>query len=345
MKKIIAYAVLLIFLTIYIVSLNPYLTRKLAGLKYQTENTLLRSEKYRYGDLFGISFLSNFKIPTKLSEPLAVGDGVKNINLYALGDSYIADKIQTKNFIGVDSLFFCDWKDSSKNLQLNHSKKNVLVIETTERTFLYKFSDDKKLKFPFIPGYENFSSLRNKGIGEYLFDKQINDNLEFAMFDNPWFTYAKQLRADINYSLFNKLPPVVIVSDDGKNIFLTSTVDSNFIMPTESSSFKTISDSILQNCIKNCNLLRHYYINLGFSDVYISIIPNPVSVYGFSSYRYNNLLPRIEGSSSRNFKTINVYPYFKINRDKVYLRADTHWSSYGLQYWINTVNFQLAHSG
>lgn len=314
-------------------------------LKYTSENPLFRGEKNRYGDIYRITYFSKFKIPTPPYITKMVDSSEKSIRMFALGDSYIAHHIQAKNFFGVDTLIFSNWIDSVKSYELDSTKHNILIIETTERTFIPKFSDRNKLKLPFQNGYKVSSVKKPVRIADYLFNKNINDNLEFTLFDNPPFTYLKELRANSNYYLFNYIPTFASISSDERWLFLRASIDTNFNMPTELSSFKSVNDSILKLCIENCNYINQYYKNLGFKDIYFSFIPNPVTVVGYSNYKYNNLLNMIEESSLREFKTINMYPSFLKHKEEVYLKADSHWTPEGLQMWIDSVNTRLKKDG
>ncbi len=342
MTKVLSGIVLLFFVIVFAVAENSQRIKKIATLKYQSDNVFFRSEKYRYSDLFGIIYLTRFKIPNSPDKPATVHSEERNVNLYVLGDSYIAGRLQANYFRGVDSVFFVDWRDKSKNFEPGLAKNNILIIETTERTFLHKFGNRDSLKYPFIKGdiVENVTGLEENR--KFSFNKEINDNLEFILFDNPWFTYLKQLRADVNYRLFGTLPGTVIISPDGKNLFLRSTVDTNYRMPTESSSFKYLPENDLNTCIENCNLISDHYKKMGYSEVYFSIIPNPVTVVGFPPYKYNELIYRLGDSPKRNFKTIDVYTDFIRYKSKVYSRSDTHWTPRGLQMWIDKVNALLV---
>lgn len=311
--------------------------KKFASYKYTTSNVFLKSVKYIYGDLFGITFLSNYKIPFEAYNIKVINKNIANkTNLYILADSYIYRTLTPQNFTDVDSILWSNWKDEIQPLYLNKSKKNILIIETSERTFLSKFSHLTKNKYPFIP-FLKVETKNNNG-NHFPNTKELNENLEFIFLDNPMFLRFKECRAFFNKSLFNRIPETVVINEKEEYLFLRSTVDSNFHMPTEESSFKSINDSLMNECINNYINFYNNYKEIGFDEIYLSIIPNPSTIIGYNNYKYNNLIPRVENILSLKYPCISVFNEFRANKKKVYHRSDSHWTSFGLQIWTDKLN-------
>ena len=89
--------------------------------------------------------------------------------------------------------------------------------------------------------------------------------------------------------------------------------------------------------VNRLNALNEYYKKLGFAEVYLSIIPNPVTILypNYGGYKYNNLIPRIESNPKLKMKCISVYDDFKNSKYQVYQNSDTHWCFNGLNLWLN----------
>jgi len=335
MKKIFAYLLLFCFASIYVLCSSSLLMKVISKNKFATENILLRSEKQRYGDLFGISYLSHFKNQLPKYRIKEIISKSKLVNLYIIGDSYLLNNTISKNFYSVDTVYYTQWKHEEKEFKLDTNKQNILIIETVERQFISRFCDSTNIKFAFSnkPKKKKILTLSAQ-FEEFVFNKKINDNLEFILFDNIFFTIIKQLRADINYMFFNKIPPKITISSNKDYLFLTETIDTTL----NTSSFKKVDGDELNKCIRNCNTMTNFYLKNGFDKVYFSIIPNPVSVLGYQDYKYNNLIPKIQTLSIRDFETIDVFFEFSQSPDKYFYHSDSHWNSAGLQTWVDKVN-------
>ncbi len=335
MKKSLGGILLLFVLTLYIICTNEYLMKEVTDLKFSGNNFLLSSIKYKYGDLYGISYLSKFKIPFPDYQIKKVENAKKRIDLYILGDSYLAGKIHTSNFLNVDTLYFADWRGGSTQYKLDSSKEKILIIETSERAFVNRFLDNTKMKYVFsnLP-LSNKGKSSHNSISNLFFNKKINENLEFVIFDNELFSTFKQWRADISYKYFNTLSANVAISNDGHYLFLKETIDTNL----NSSSFRTIQPEKLHQCIINCRDYIEFYKSQGFNQVLISVIPNPVTILGYKNYEYNNLIARIQFSPERTFKTVDVYSDFLHSKLQLYHFSDSHWNTNGLQIWVDNVN-------
>jgi hypothetical protein len=100
---------------------------------------------------------------------------------------------------------------------------------------------------------------------------------------------VKELKANINYKLFNRVDKGVAVSTDKKRLLVNSTVDTASTL----SDFRNISHKEIGTLIGNLDAANHYYRSIGFKKVILTIIPNAVSVYDENRMPYNRLLERV----------------------------------------------------
>ncbi|MGZ3872636.1 MAG: hypothetical protein ACXVJD_06945 [Mucilaginibacter sp.] len=94
------------------------------------------------------------------------------------------------------------------------------------------------------------------------------------------------------------------------------------------------------------NIAYEHYRQLGFDDVYLSIIPNPTTILypRYHDLNYNNLIPRIENDPALKLKIFDIYELFKKSpeKDKLYQHSDTHWTRFGSMVWLNEFNRQMS---
>jgi hypothetical protein len=340
MRKLIAYIVLGILLFIYIVSMKTTFMNKVSDYINVEDISILKSDKYRYGDLYGLSYLPDYKFLFTPYQIETFSKGNNNKNLYIIGDSYVHHgKIHTNNFKNIDTLILADWRTGSIPYKLDTTQTNILIIESTERFFLNRFIDSTRLFYALdnqeselVPEKTFATKLES-----FISTKEINDHLEYLLFDYAMFTPFKELKANINYKCFDRLPANICLSDDKKYLMLGETIDTSLL----TSSFKYIDSKTLANVIVNCNKYINFYLSKGFDKVYLSIIPSYASIIGYRNYQYNNLIPLINCNPNRNFDVIDIYDDFNASDKQLYHYSDTHWNSAGLQIWVDKVNERL----
>jgi len=346
MKKIIGYIVLFICIVIYLASSLQKLTNKIAVFKNR-DVSLVRSDKMRYGDLFGLSYLHDYKISIdeKPSIELTACRKIKSFDLYSLCDSYLWSLLTSDTmFCGANKFQFANLNNlETLNVKLDSTKKNILLIELAERNIVpmikqnYSYMQEfLKLQTP----KRDTSTLIPRHVVEFLFNKNINSNIEFNLWESEIFTPVKEFKAQLNYKLFNRVNKDVVVSPDKKYLLYYPTIDSSSIY----SSFKNISESDIDTIINNFNEIYFHYKNLGFTEVYLSLIPNPVSILypDYNNYKYNQLILRIQNSPSLKMPFIDIYSDFKKTQVPIYRVSDTHWNRNGFNLWMNKVNSVLS---
>jgi len=311
---------------------------------------LIRSDKWRYGDLYGLCYLPEykFKLEPFKKYPKASGKSVTNRVLYVIGDSFLADKTLNGAFDGFDDVKFLDRRFPFGPIVLDSTKQNYLVMEFGEWG-LVGYNIDKTFQTMWSKGYlkvkVNFNTTAARKPTVYnlpntfwdrlnntLFNKNLSRNLETLLFDDKLFTPAKELKAELNYKLFDRVDKGVAVSTDKKRLLVNSTVDTTSIL----SDFRNISDKEIGTLINNLDAANHYYRSIGFKKVILTIVPNAVSVYDQHRLPYNRLLERVERDN--RFTVVDVYKQFKDAPVNLYYRSDTHWNPEGLDLWVKAMN-------
>ncbi|TWR25184.1 hypothetical protein FPZ43_17075 [Mucilaginibacter pallidiroseus] len=312
-------------------------------------NLFLESDRWRYGDLYGLCYLHRYKIALEpfTKYPTPRNKNENNRALYIIGDSFLADKELNGAFDAFDYVVFLDRRFPFGAIKLDTALDNYLILEFAERNLAqYYKKTSPGIKLPIgekqlnitKSASENSSKKDLKGksitsrIHDIIFNKDLDRNLQLLIFDNKYLTPVKELKAQINYTLFNRLPADVSESTSKDRLFLGITVDTS----SNQSAMRQISDS---NVNKICRALRfdyNYYREIGFKDVAISIVPNPVSIYNNDSGKYNHLLERIE--SQVHVPVISVYDTFKSEKQNLYYRSDAHWNPKGMNLWVEKTN-------
>jgi len=141
MKKGIALLVLVFCASILMVASSQSGMAWLTRERY-APNSILHSDKYTYGDLYGISYLPDFKMyKDTLGVPKPVLSSIeKDIELFVVGDSYFYSSFELVPgyFERTKSLQFYKWDHQPVQpveLAKNPTRK-VLLVESVERNVL-----------------------------------------------------------------------------------------------------------------------------------------------------------------------------------------------------------------
>jgi hypothetical protein len=359
MLRAFGYFVLLIFITIYIVSSYSGLTTRFV-MERSASNSLFATNGHRYGDMFALSYLPQYKVPAPRKSDALVPkcDVKKGINLYILCDSYIWEFIADKKyFCGVDS-FKCFYSYGDKvNTKLDHQKDNVFLFEMSERRIrsMLALSDTAYINHLFNTNYPplvNIDSLAKNhsfsarikafllNVKAHIFNGSISTNLELNVWDSSIFSPIKEFKSYLNYKLFNIIDENVTISPDKKRLFYTPTIDT----AQNSSSFQSVSDKEIAFIVEQLNGIYEDARKSGFNIVYLSIIPNAVSILypNYNGLKYNNLITRIQNSPELKMKVVDIYSTYKKTTIPVYAISDSHWNLDGAHIWLNQFNNALT---
>jgi hypothetical protein len=348
MRKFISFLIIALCLVIYYCSNSAKITEQYTD--FRERRTLIGSDKIGYGGLYGMCYLSDYRYPFSYDIKAAKDTLEKNINLYLFSDSYLYYRVSSKHFCNTDKLYKMKWFETETFLKqeaLDTTKKNVLVFEMTERyvrILLDNFdgaanmlSIGKKAAEP-APNNENTNSYNLwEKLQTPLINPNINSNLELNLFDYKFFRPLKELKANLNYYVFNRLNDEVFVDTAYKQLYYKPTVSGeqkmNAFYPVDSVEFKIICATI--------NKLYDLYQSKGFDEIYLAIIPNPVTIVNPNLGHYNDLIPAINKVDTLRMKILDIYSIFKQHPSAYYAKNDSHWNSAGLQLWLDEFNKRL----
>jgi hypothetical protein len=346
MVKILGYGAMVFCLLLYIASSSDYLTREVMTFKRHT-NSPLKSDTYRYGDLFGMSCLPAFQISRDRNSVVnrVRCASERSIDLYALCDSYVWSYVESDSlFCGVNKFEYATINERNRiEVDLDTSKTNILLIEMAERNVRPTLHDDYISSFLGLrhsKAGENLKPADHFAFDDILFHKDINRNIEAIFWETSIFTPIKTFKSKVNYRLFNRIDEQVVISDSERYLFYKPTTDTTSYV----SSFQSITSAEFEGMIEKLNNGYAYYRKLGFDEVYLSIIPNPVTILepGHRNLRHNQLIQQIEGSEKLKMPVVDIYSDFKNSPLELYYRSDTHWNMTGAILWLNKFNQLLA---
>ncbi|WP_462267062.1 hypothetical protein [Mucilaginibacter sp.] len=299
----------------------------------------IRTSRWEYGDLYGISFLPEYRIKLQPFKNYNNRSNKKPTGkiLYIIGDSFTADKLFDNAFSGFDRVIFLDRRFPFGPVRPDTTKQNYLIMEFAELNiagYRSKKSFEIVTNTAITAAYKPVSIVEH--LGNIIFNKDLNKNIELLLFDDKIFTCAKEVKASFNYYVLGRLPEEVAVSTDKKRLLLNNTVDT----AAAQSVFRPLSEAEIDSVSANLKADEQRYLSLGFKKVYLSLIPNAASIYDEHRFIYNHLLPRIERRTS--VPLIPVYHIFKLDKRNLYSRSDAHWNDTGYKIWITQVNHILA---
>jgi len=314
------------------------------------QRIFIRSDRWAYGDLYGLCYLHQYRFklePFKKYNSTNRGN-LQNRVLYIIGDSFLADKTLAGAFDAFDNVIFLDRRFSFGPIRLDSTKQNFLIMEFAERN-LNDYDINKSYEIRWAKNdikAKHYTSVEPKGnapappsslnrLGKIIFNKDLSRNLELLMFDDKLFTPIKELKASLNYKLFGRVAKEVAVSTDKKRLLLNLTVDTN----DTHSAFRYKTAQQINTITANLKEAKNYYEAIGFKKVFLSIIPNPVSVYDENRMPYNHLLERIEQQT--DLSVISIYKTFKADRHNLYFLSDAHWNPLGFDTWVRETNKTL----
>jgi hypothetical protein len=335
-KKILKYLILTIAVYLWIQAYSPFVYREIGG------KLGVFPDDYRYGDLYRLSLLPQFK--EQAFECKHKKQNLKKpIHLYLIGDSFTEDpKIQLEDF-PIEKYHYVHWAKNS-DYQLDTSKRNILILETVERTVKEHFSSVAN-NFTNIKEESQLSFRKNiekktKEIEKVVVPDGIEERLMHTLFNYDIFLWFRELKASLNLNIFGRIEDEVVLSKDKQQIFYADEADST----NSKSAFYPMDDSEIELFVENINQTKLKYLQAGFDEVYLSIIPNKVSILSPDLGNYNNLIERIQEDKQLQISFIDTYSVFKKSPQKYYLKSDTHWTCDGREVWLQKVNSILNDS-
>ena len=351
---------LLAFLGFIFCVLTLYLTSSNTGMKWITRDRYSRvgafgADKYLYGDLYGLTYLSQFK-KIKDTNFVSLPAIVQKSNsdtakLFILGDSYLYSffKEDPRYYVGINQVQFIRWSVANPiEILPSKNKKNILLIESVERNMsgLFNLSSVKarldraeatnselnaRQKIAF------FASEIDRVIKENLYHQSLEANIEFAWFNFGFWEPLKEFKADFNLNFFGRVDKEVSISKDQNFLYLAETLNPAHV----GSSFSDLSEAQLKSHVSELNAIQEYYQAKGFDEVIFSIIPNPVSVLKTENKADNRLIQRIKSHPNFKGKLIDATDGLSKNAASNFFTSDSHWNQRGAKIWLDQLNTQL----
>lgn len=352
MKKVFAWLFIIIGIVVLIISTSRSIMQSISD-KRAGFTGAFGIHRANGGDLLNMSFLDN---ETKFQQQVNFvfnrsPDTVKrNINLYLWGDSYVMH-IPDYAFAHVNKFQFGRRDFSDLHYKLDPTKKNILIIENGERFvriyFKYLVIFDHIMKDPdavsFLKRYgaarQQYASLIPGGAHlTDLFNPDINQNIEYNLFNYNFVNWIRELKAEMNYQCFNRVSGDVALSENGEHLFLRQTIAAHDIL----SCYEALKSTEIDMLCHNIDTIYKHYKKEGFDEVYFSIVPNPATI--LQPAYYNDLIPILQKrADSLGIPFIDIYQDFSHhpNPSELYANGDTHWNNKGWEIWIKAVNKEL----
>ncbi len=315
---------------------------------YQTN---VIADDYRYGDLYRLANLPQFKDPqtpcpdsTYSPSALLSKPRTTPTHLYLIGDSFTEPQRIGKRNFPVSHYHYVHW-DKRSEIQLDTTKRNILLLETVERHFREHFSRPIA-ELAVVPDTTQRSAPEPISWRRQLFDqiksKGIEERLETVLFSQDLFLWLKELKASINLNWFDRVPPTVGISRDKQHLFVDLDTDTTKHL---NSSFAPLSDTEVNALVDNLNLTADRFKKQGFDEVYMSIIPNKASILDPNRGQYNHLIERVQQHPKLRVPFVDIYSKYARQPQQVYALGDSHWNCTGRALWLKAVNeyFSLNH--
>lgn len=346
--------VLLGAVSLYIGAATPSIVRNAVTLREQLSlNNPLASTKYRFGDLYGLSFLPAFRLPYRVHSPrFPHPTPGPTHDLCILGDSYtLVARLKPESFRSIDQVRLVpidDVLEKPENDLPEPTKPSasILVIETTERLVRDRFGSTQPANSS-VAGRSPNPISTGQRIGQLcliFFDNlfsgtDISFGLETLLFDYNLLRPLKEAKATFVYTCFGRIAERVLSAPDGHRLYLKETM-----MGTTTSSFSPVDSTQLGQIVSGLNRLHQRAKQRGYSDVFLSIIPNPVSVIETNRPDYNDLIRKVERHPGLTLKVISLYEPFRTNGRFYYHPSDTHWNQNGIDRWVSAMNQSFKES-
>lgn len=335
-NKLIRYSLLFVSGIIFVVILSPVLQRKIAAKG-------LIPDQYRFGDLYNTSNLLKFKeVDFAKNTSLVETDKPKvrysNVDLYTIGDSFTP--MDTSYYAG-DKNFHIWMGMNVDTVKLDTTKKSILVVEIIERTIQERLLKDYealyiKRGFQFKGDKYPKTVANSEGESSFWWDKfgdQINQRLEFLLFNFNPFLKLKELKSNIMLTWFNRTHTGADISRNHKYLFYSVEADKkSFLSP-----FHEITPASVDTIVTHINTIRTYYKNRGFDEVYFCLIPNKVTVCENDRFEYNNQITLVENNPLLETPMISVQSTIR-KHPEWFHKSDGHWNVAGKRYWLQKTN-------
>lgn len=319
--------------------------------EHRRGNTWWGLYDWYYGNLTGMAHLESVRKFRSIEEyPSArpTYNANKDKILYLQGDSNTRHpKLKVADFAGLADFHYLE-RSFDYQYHLDTTKKNILILSISETRVLDYFKDlkmleevrdsaDKKqvLQPVLPPNIDLIACSFISGLTvDVFFNKFINQNLECNLFNYNLLMPLYSYKAAINYYLFRRASGDVVISNDGNCLFYKETVSATH----QHSVYRTLPKEETDKLIDNLNSIYRHFRQVGFKEVYLSVIPSTATI--LQPEGYNGLIPILENNRHMEMKLLSMYDAFKGHSD-YYLSGDVHWTDIGFRKWLGIMNEQL----
>jgi hypothetical protein len=167
-----------------------------------------------------------------------------------------------------------------------------------------------------------------------IYDANLEQNIDFTLFDFQLFSPLKSLKAQWNRALFNRIEQDVVLSKDHQYLYMKETVDSL----QKGSSFYPIRTAEVNELITRMATIQKYAISRGFDEVVFSFIPNPVSITQTEGRLDNQLNQKLVDKYGERFRFLDPTPVLLQGGKKYFFQSDSHWNQMGAKQWLGQLN-------
>ncbi len=317
--------------------------RWMAQARYQ-EAGALGSDKYRFGDLYGLSYLPEFRIAhdNTLISNQVTSNSSRDTDLYILGDSYLFSYVQmdTSNFERAKQLVFRKWSDGDKSPLIIRPSKNrkILLIESVERN-VWTVIDLLRVK-AHLEGYRAplaWHESLNATLTDALHHPTLEQNIDFTLFNFQAWSPFKSLKAQWNLAVFGRTEQAVVLSKDHQFLYMRETMDSL----QRGSSFYPTSQTEIMELLARMSTIEKYALAQGFDEVVFSFIPNPVAITQTEGRLSNQLNQKLLAQNQERLHFIDPTKGLLKGGKQYFFRSDSHWNQSGAKVWLKQLNDYL----
>jgi hypothetical protein len=292
----------------------------------------LIEDDYRYGDLYRLSNLAKFK--QRVTSCPSTSPTVKqNVHLYIIGDSFTEPSRVDSASYHVAKYTYTHWDDAPKNMRIDTSAYNVIILQSVERHVREHFANPIE-KFTFKPISSQNKITANNWQPVTWFEslhKNLDERLESFLFSNDFFLRFKEWKAALNFYFFDRTNDQVTITPDKKHILFAWDTDAT----TTKSSFNKVTDNEIENLVSVINNDMLALKKIGFDEVQVSLIPNKTSIVAPNLGVYNHLIERIERHPKLRTSVVSVWQEFSTKPNHYYYLGDTHWNCNGQRLWLH----------
>lgn len=337
MARLFRYLVLLLAIGLYAGGCS----RSVLQFFYQTG---IAADDYRYGDLYRLANLPQFKEVQPPCASLPSLTHQPDLSFYILGDSFSEpERIGPSDF---PASFYQRTKwENQRRIQLDTTHRNVLLIESVERHVREHFARPvdnlvvvaDTTRKPVEPSLSMGNRIRQL-LSLIQPTAVVEERLETVLFSHNFFLWWKEQKAAFDQRVFSRISPKVGLSRNQQHLFVGLDTDTTTGI---TSSFSPLPNPDLNRLVDSLNITYDRFRSLGFDEVYLSIIPNKATIADPAYGRYNHLIERVQQHPALHMPVVNVYARYKAARQPLYALSDSHWNCQGRALWLEAVNERL----